>query len=243
MFATESSACRIATLGHAIVVEQQRYKQTIFAAVTEHEQFMALEGNDTGNFTDKECLFHNRTSNVKWESKEVHFRDAPVRDLFLKCSPCILGKCRETRFRDVVSSETQHFLFTLIRGSAPVNKCLHWYQRFIVLKMSCEFGIKLGVNRELFKNCVILMSIVDQNVCKANYHHCLFAVFKHVSGDDHVNGKQTVVNQGFIASFKEKGGSEFLLGLARVLRKCNKSKLDQFMYHHVCSQVCFFLSL
>ena len=228
MFANEAFACRISTFGHGFFADQERYKLTIHAAVTEYEAFENLDADDHGDFTDMEFKFYAQMSELKMDSDDAYFRDTTVRELFLRYSPYILGKYRKTRYTNIVSAEIQDWLFQLIRGNCRVIK--HFIGSREAHFKRKVFDIRPGVTRELFRNCMKLLGIVDLNVCQVSYYQCMAKVFNRILWGKYVNGVQLIAIQGFNVPFAENGNNEYYWGLARALTKVGRSLLPFFMY-------------
>ena len=161
MFGNESFACRFSSLVSGIVADQERYKQTILAVVESFEEFESLEDDDVGTFSAEEYKFFEEMRREKLASDDAMFRDMSVRNVFIKFSPCILGKCRETKFQKNCSKELIDWSIKLVRLNSRIkfhiigSRESHFKRRV--------FKASAGVNRALFRNCIKLFSIVDQN--------------------------------------------------------------------------------
>ena len=107
MFGNESFVCWFSTLRHAIVADQEDYKQTILAAVESFKKFEELKGDNIGRFTEDECKFYEEMSPEKLDS-DATFRDVSVCDILIKFSLYILGKYRGTKFKKNCSKQLQH---------------------------------------------------------------------------------------------------------------------------------------
>lgn len=226
IYGNESFACRISTLGHAMLADQERYKQTIVAAVLDFEEFEELEGDDLGSFTKDQYDFYERMRNEKLDSNDPVLRDTSVRQLFLDYSPYVLAKYRGTKFTEICSKELQDWCFKLLRLDCRVTfevigaRTSHLKRR--------PFQIRRGVNKDLFKNCMKIFCIIDQNVKESNYYDALFRVWNELFWGKYVNGQQLIVIQGLNVPFKESGGNEYSWGLVRLLIKLTRNKQHRY---------------
>ena len=236
IYGNESFACRISTLGHAMLADQERYKLTIVAAVLDFEEFEQLEGDNMGSFKQDQYDFYERMRNEKLDSDDPVLRDTPVRELFLKYSPYVLAKYRGTKFTDICSKQLQDWCFKLLRLDCRVTfevigaRTSHLKRR--------PFQIRRGVNKDLFKNCMKIFCIIDQNVKESNYYDALMRVWNELLWGKYVNGQQLIVIQGFNVPFKESGDNEYSWGLVRVLIKLTRNKQQHYYMCVLCLHFC-----
>ena len=228
IYGNESWACRIVTLGHAMLADQERYKQVMYACVLEYEQFAVLEGSDRGDFSDEDYVFYCMMRERKIKSSDAFFRDAVVRDLFLKYAAYILSCYRGTRFTDVVSAEIQNWCWDLMRVNCKVSSSIiGTYKAHMNRRV---FDGKSGVNKKLLENCMVIFNIIDQDIQKSNYYSCIFNIFKQILWGDYVDGIQWIKIQGFAVKFEEKQDNQFGWGIARVLTKTARNKNQFYMF-------------
>lgn len=228
IYRNEKFACRMSTLCDAIVGDQERYKKVIYTAVTEYEAFEGLKNNKRGDFTELEYKFYVGMQKDKNGSDDKRLRETSVRQLFLECSPYILAKYRNKRFKDVCSTAIQSWLYKLLRLDSRVD--LHVVGTKSLHKRRRVFEVKAGLNQGLFRNIMEILSISDQNIGEVNYYDYIFRVWDRMSWGRYVDGKQIISIQGFNIEFKENGDNEEAWGMARVLTKLGRSRIPYFVY-------------
>ena len=228
MYANEHWASRLCTIGHAIVADQEMYKQQIYAAVIEYEQFLLLKDGDIGRFSRAEFKFYSELRRDKLASEDEFFRKAKVRDLFLDYAPYVVARYRGSKYQDIVSKEIQDWCYKLLRiDSRYITNTVG--VRSVNLKRRVFRG-RAGVDKRLFKSCMTLFNIIDQDIALKDYYSCLFGVWCQILWGHYVDGILSVTIQGFKVEFKENGDNQFAWGVVRVLIKKGRAKNKAFMY-------------
>ena len=228
IYRNEKFACRMSALVDAIVGDQERYKKIIYAAVTEFEAFEQLKDGDRGEFTKLEYKFYVGMQKDKNSSDDKRLRETSVRQLFLECSPYILAKYRNKRFKDICSIAIQGWLYKLLRLDSRMD--LHVVGTRSLHKRRRVFEVKPGINQGLFRNIMEILCITDLNIGEVNYYDYLFRVWDRMSWGRYINGIQIIAIQGFNVEFKENGDNEKAWGMARVLTKLGRKNIPYFVY-------------